>query len=452
MDKIILLFMLGTIAMLMYKEPKELFLYFFLPVLTMMPVYYQTKIVPGIPEIGFWSAALLPIAFVWLVNKHGEGYRFTPLDLLILLHLVLVFSGEWHNTTYKEAQKVFYNDLISRLLPFIMARAWFMDSDSRIKMFKIIIVSGAIVAAFQAIEFRFWFNVFDDILRKIWPHSVPWGGAMKRGGLKRAAGPFGHPICAGYFFTMFVPLAIWLWKNDYFELKKHGLWLFLLCVLGGITSISRAPIAGILMGFVIIWYGWAKNKAVATMFLASFLIVVSIMVVPKLIAYVNVTRATAETEDQRNAAYRTELLENYKEVIAEKPLFGWGRFGVPVVKGQDSVDNEYLVIVLASGYASLYAYLACIVWVLVRLALFAIFSDPSSQEGRLAWCLLAGLIAAAFTQTTVYAGTQTIQFFYILMGFSEALVQVKSFDDREQPALARTLGGDDYGYNFSRTL
>ncbi|MEI7817282.1 MAG: O-antigen ligase family protein [Desulfuromonadales bacterium] len=452
MDKIILLFMLASIALLMYKEPKELFLYFFLPVLTMMPVYYQTKIVSGIPEISFWSAVLLPIAFVWILNKHGEGYRFSPLDLLILLHLVLVFSGEWHNTSYKEAQKVFYNDLTIRLLPCIMARAWFMDSDSRMKMFKIIILCGAIVAAFQLIEFRLWFNVFDDILRKIWPHSVPWGGGMKRGGLKRAAGPFGHPICAGYFFTMFVPLAIWLWKNDYFELKKHGLWMFLLCVTGAITSISRAPIAGVFMGFVIIWYGWTKNKAVATMFLASFLIVASVLVIPKFIAYVNVSRATAETEDQRNAAYRAELLDNYKEVIAEKPLFGWGRFGVPVVKGQDSVDNEYLVIVLASGYMSLYAYLASMLWVLVRLSMYAIFSDPSSREGRLAWCLLAGFIAAALTQTTVYAGTQTIQFFYMLMGFSEGLVQLKHFESQEHPAVARTLGGNDYEYNFSRTL
>ena len=452
MDKIILLFMLASIALLMYKEPKELFIYFFLPVLTMMPVYFQTKIVSGIPEISFWSAVLLPIAFVWIFNKHGEGYRFSPLDLLILLHLVLVFSGEWHNTTYKEAQKVFYNDLTIRLLPCIMARAWFMDSDSRLKMFKIIVVCGAIVAAFQIIEFRLWFNVFDDILRKIWPHSVPWGGGMRRGGLKRAAGPFGHPICSGYFFTMFVPLAIWLWKNDYFELKKHGRWLFLLCVMGGITSISRAPIAGIVMGFIIIWYGWAKNKSVATMLLVSFLIITSILVVPKLVAYMSASRATAETEDQRNAAYRKELLENYQEVIAEKPLFGWGRFGVPVVKGQDSVDNEYLVIVLASGYMSLYAYLACILWVLVRLTLFAVFSDPSSREGRLAWCLLAGLITAAFTQTTVYAGTQTVQFFYMLMGFSEALVQLKHFEHEGQPALARTLGGDEYGYTFSRTL
>lgn len=452
MDKIILLFMLASIALLMNREPKEVFIWFFLPVLTMMPVYYQTKIVPGIPEVSFWSAVLLPIAFVWIASKHAEGYRFAVLDLLILLHLVLVFSGEWHNTTYKEAQKVFYNDLTIRLLPFIMVRALFMDGDSRIKMFKVLVVCAGIVAAFQLIEFRLWFNIFDEPLRKIWPSSVAWGGGMRRGGFKRASGPFGHPICAGYFYAMFVPLAVWLWKNDYFQVKKYARLLVLLGVVGGITSISRAPIAGILIGFVIIWYGWNENKMIATMVLACLLSVAAIVVAPKIISYINVDRATAETEDQRNAAYRAELMDNYNEVIAEKPLLGWGRFGVPVVKGQDSIDNEYLVITLQSGKLSLYAYLLCIVWITVRIALFAMFSDPRSQEGRLAWCLLAGLIAAAFTQVTVYSGTQTVQFFYILMAFSEGLLQVRTFDQTAPPALARTIGGDSYGYNFSRTL
>jgi hypothetical protein len=188
------------------------------------------------------------------------------------------------------------------------------------------------------------------------------------------------------------------------------------------------------------------------MILACFLVMASMLVVPKIIAYVNVTRATAETEDQRNAAYRKELLDNFDEVIAEKPYFGWGRFGVPVIKGLDSIDNEYLVIATASGYTALYAYLSCIVWVLFRLTAFAIVTDPASKEGRLAWCLLAGVIAAAFTQTTVYAGTQTVQFFYMLMGFSEGLVQLRTFETAVSPNLPRALGADDYEYHFSRTL
>lgn len=453
MDKIIILVFLGTILLLLNKEPKELFIQVFLPVLLVMPMYYDTKIVPGIPEMSFWSAVLLPIAFVWLFNKHGEGYRFSLLDILVLVHLSLVFAGQWHVSTYKEAQKIFYNDLTSRLLPLVMARAWFMDPESRIKMFRVLIIASAVVGFFLMYEFRFWYNVFDYPLRKIWPHSVPWGSAMKRGGLKRAFGPFGHPICAGYYFTMIVPLAVWMWKNNYFTPRWKGLLLTLLCVGGGIASISRAPNIGIFLGFVIVWYGWCKSKTIPTMIVASLLAVASVFVIPKFLNYISVTRATAETEDQRNAAYRRELLENYQEVIAEKPLLGWGRFTVPSVKGLDSMDNEYLAIAVASGKLSLYAYLAGIVWIFTRLFFFAARGDPTRQETRLAWCFLASILTALFTQATVYAGTQTVQFFYIFFGFSEGLLQSgASWNEDSLINQTRYIGDSSHGYRFTRTI
>ena len=181
------------------------------------------------------------------------------------------------------------------------------------------------------------------------------------------------------------------------------------------------------------------------MVIACMLILASIFIVPKAIAYINVTRATAETEDQRNAAYRNELLDNYKEIIEEKPIMGWGRFTVPVVKGQDSIDNEYLLITLQSGKAGLYAYLSAIVWVLLRLIFYAANGDPEKREIKLAWCFIASILTALFTQATVYAGTQTVQFFYILLGFSEGLMQIDAFDPEEQSESIRTISGDSYG-------
>jgi hypothetical protein len=451
MDKIILLFLLFTMGLLTQKSPKELFMTFFLPILTVMPVYYETKIIPGIPELSFWSAVLLPIAVAWMVNDHAEGYRFSLADILVVSHLLFVFAGQWHNSTYKEAQKVLYNDLTIRLLPFIMIRAWFMDPESRIRMFRVMILTGAVVAVFQAIEMRFWVNVFDEPIRRIWPKSVAWSGGMKRGGWKRASGPFGHPICAGYYYTMFVPLAIWLWKNDYFKTRKYGFRITLICIVGGITSISRAPIIGIFLGLILIWYGWSKFKGMATMVLACVGIMAGIFIIPKAIAYINVDRATAVTEDQRNAAYRNELMDNYKEVIAEKPWLGWGRFTVPVVKGQDSVDNEYLWMVLVSGKSALYAYLAGIFWILIRLIFFAIRGDPTRKEIRLAWCMIASILTALFTQATVYSGTQTVQFFYVILGISEGLIQYGPWETT-QASYPRNLGESDYGYHFSRTL
>lgn len=498
---------------LIYKEPKELFLYYFLPILTVFPVYYQTEVVPGTPELSFWSAALVPILLFWVVNKKVEGYFFSWLDLIILIHLLLVFYGQYINSSYKPAQKVFFNDLMARFFPYVLAKAYCSDRETRIEMIKVIVVVGAIVGFFMMYEFKQWYNVFDKPIREIWPHWVAWDLPMKRWGLKRAFGPFAHPICGGYFFAMVAPLAIWLWRGKYFS---KGLWKFsspkdlwgpkvalaivlipfalvplaglkkmtvlamilgfvlifvirygmihritkipwgpafvLLCVGGGIASISRAPMAGIFLGFAIIWFGWARRKGLVFGILFGLVCVSLPVVLPRVISYVNVDRATAETADQRNAAYRKELMENYMEVSAEKPWFGWGRFSVPVVKGQESIDNEYLFMLLTSGRMALYPYILMMAYVSIRLLLFVRRQPYDSQEGRLAWCLIAGWAAAIFTQSTVYAGTQTVQYFYLMAGMIEALVSAPV----SVPAVVRekieAVPASVLAYGFVRTV
>jgi hypothetical protein len=483
MDKIVILPMIIGFALGVNRSSRTLFLYYFLPILTVFPVYYEGELANGIPELSFWSAALVPVICFWILREKGEGYFFTWLDVIILLHLLLVFYGQYINSGYKPAQKVLFNDMMARFFPYVLAKAFFSDRESRIEMLKVIVVTGAVVGFFMAYEFKFWYNIFDKPIRKLWPTWVPWDLPMKRWGFKRAFGPFGHPICGGYFFAMIVPMAVWLWRGGHFQ---RGLWqsppdgktwgprtlliicaipillipaatrdsmamlafvcgvtllfmlyrgigrplprlswglaLVLLCFGGGMAAISRAPIAGIFLGFVILWFGWSRRKGVIAGVLAAVMAAAAPVVVPKIVAYVNVDRATADTPDQRNAAYRKELMENYAEVAAERPWFGYGRFDIPVVKGQESIDNEYLFMTLASGKTALYAYMLMMVYVSIRLLLFVKETRYDSPEGRLAWGFLAAWGAAIFTQSTVYAGTQTVQFFYILAGMSEALV------------------------------
>jgi len=521
MDKIVILPMFIGFALGFKRSTRDLFLYYFLPILTVFPVYYEGELANGVPEFAFWSAALIPVICFWVMREKGEGYFFTWLDAIILMHLLFVFYGQYLNSGYKPAQKVLFNDMMARFFPYVLAKSIFSDREGRIEMLKVIVVIGALVGFFMAYEFKFWYNIFDKPIRKLWPNWVPWDLPMKRWGFKRAFGPFAHPICGGYFFAMIVPMAVWLWRGGHFQ---KGLWnplpggdpwgprtvliicaipillipaatresmamlafvcgvillftiyrgisrplpkiswglaLVLLCFGGGMAAISRAPIAGIFLGFVILWFGWARRKAMIAGILAAVMAAAAPVVVPKIVAYVSVDRATAETPDQRNAAYRKELMENYAEVAAERPWFGYGRFNIPVVKGQESIDNEYLFMTLASGKTALYAYVLMMIYVSVRLLLFVSRTPYDSPEGRLAWGFLAAWGAAIFTQSTVYAGTQTVQYFYLLAGMSEALVSVPGSvpvvaaaglakaekEERQGPAIAIP------GYGFARTL
>jgi len=452
MDKIALIPMFLAFGLLLYKEPRDLFIYYFIPILTVFPIYYQTDLAPGLPEFSFWSSALLPILIVWVINKRMKGYQVSWLDLIIVVHLLIIFYGQWMNSNYKEAQKILFNDVMARLVPYILVKSYFTEGASRIQMLKVIVIMGAIVGFFNLYEMRMWTNVFDSYIRDLWPDHVPWDLPMKRGGFKRASGSFGHPICAGYFFAIVVPIALWIWREKLFDKKFVGVSIMLLCIAGALASISRAPIIGMFASFVIIWFGWSQRKIVVLGIVSVALLISLIFMLPKFISYVSVDRSSARTEEQENAAYRKELLDNYMEVLAEKPFFGWGRFTVPVVKGQKSIDNEYLFLALVSGKVSLYLYILTIVWVLARLLRFSIKSETSDPQTRLAWCLIAALTASIFTQTTVYAGTQTVQFFYMLIGMCEALIISPRKINESITETLDILSSIKNRYGFTRTL
>ena len=150
--------------------------------------------------------------------------------------------------------------------------------------------------------------------------------------------------------------------------------------------------------------------------------VVLMLLVPKFIEYASVTRATAETEDQRNVAYRKEMWEAYIEVVLERPYLGWGRFSVPSVKGMKSIDSEYLGVALASGLLALGCYLTFLFGMFIRLWRFAEKGAHDDPWARLAWCLIAGWGSAIFSLATVYSGTQTVQYLYMLGAIGQVLI------------------------------
>jgi len=455
MDKMVILPLLGAIILFYRgKDSRELFVTYFLPILTLIPAYYDTKLIGGIPELAFWSSALIPIGFIWFVNEKMDGYKFSWLDVIIIIHIAFIFYAQFEATGYKDAQKIIFREILKRLLPYLIIKAIMLDPRRRITAVKTIVLLGAAVSLFMLYDFKFYHNILDDIWRKIWPKSVPWNGVMSRMGFKRAPGSFAHPISAGYFFAMTTPLAIWVWREKIFKKPHLGTLVLGLNALGVITSISRAPIAGLLLSLVIIWFGWSRNKSISGGALIFIFVIALAIMIPKFVEYVSVSRSNAVTQDQENAAYRKEMLDNYIEIIKVKPTWGWGRYTFPVVKGQKSIDNEYLFVAITSGMANLVVYAAIIVGVLIRLLMFLIKQPYDSPEGRLGWAILGAWISAVFTQATVYSGMQTTHYFFMLAAISEALIlsgNAQFFPDTDQDE-TETLLEVKNEYNFSRTL
>lgn len=455
MDKIAILPVFGALLLLAKgRDARDIFVSYFLPVLTLIPAYYQTKLVSGIPEFAFWTSALIPIVMVWVMKERMEGYEFSWIDLAIVLHLMLIFYAQFDATGYKDAQKILFREVLMRMVPFFMLKAIMMDAGRRKQALIVMTILGAIVSIFMIYEFRLYTNLIDKYIRQIWPYGVPWGGSMNRFGFKRAAGSFAHPISAGYFFSMMAPIAFWLWRNKHYTSERFGLIIFGLNALGVITSISRAPMAGLALSAIIIWFGWSRKKVLSGGFLIIVAIIGLSIYIPKFVEYTSIERSHAKTQDQENAAYRKEMLDNYIEIIKEKPVWGWGRYTFPVVKGQKSIDNEYLFIAITGGMINLSIYLLITVVVLIRLGLFALRHPGESPEGRLAWVLIAAWLSALFTQATVYSGMQTTNYFFMIAAISEALVLSRgTFIEANSNEIEEENEQEVHlGYNFSRTL
>lgn len=454
MDKIAILPFFVGIILLFSKSTKEVFLLFFIPILTIFPTYYETKLIQGIPEFNFYTSALLPILLFWIFRDKLEGYHFSLLDIWIYLIILTLFIAQLYNSDYKISQKFIFNEMMARLFPYLIMKSFFGDRKLRGEIIRIIIIIGAVVGFFNLYEFRFWDNVFDQFLRKIWPFYVPWDLPMKRGGFKRAFGPFGHPIIAGYFFALLVPIAVWYWRNYDFKKKWHGPLIVLLLIGGGIASISRAPIAAIFIGLVILWIGWSKRKLLVLGIVFAGIVVFATVYLPQIIEYVSVDRSLAETEDQRNAAYRKELIDNYMDIVEERPTLGWGRFGVPWVDSQVSIDNEYLFLALTHGKLNVFVYVASMLVAIMRLIWFIHKSKEATMETTIAWAFIAGILAAGFTQTTVWNGFQIVPYFYMYLAMSEAIVIYKSQNDTVNKVEfnIKRMEEKKHAYNFSRTL
>ena len=409
--------------MLISREPKDVFILVFLPSLTLLPTYFDVELVSGTPELYFWSAALIPILIAWTLRGFA-GYSLHWMDLVILGYLLSIFYGQWANSDYKQAQKLLFNNLMAILFPYLLVRTFCEDRDTMIKMIRMMTFLGAFIAVFNAIEFRMFTNYFDEILRRLWPSSVMWdiGMVLQRWGFKRAFGPFAHPISAGYFFSLMTPLAIWCYFQNVYGKRNIGRSVVFLNGLGLFVAMSRAPLMGFFIGLVIIYYGWSQNKAAIMSICLLIAAVVLMLLIPKFIEYASVTRATAETADQRNVAYRKEMWEAYTEVVLERPYIGWGRFSVPSVKGMKSIDSEYLGVALASGLPALGLYLVFLFGMLIRLLRFAAHGAHDDPMNRLAWCLIAGWVSAIFSQATVYSGAQTVQYLFMLGAVGQVLI------------------------------
>jgi O-antigen ligase len=255
-----------------------------------------------------------------------------------------------------------------------------------------------------------------------WPAQVRWG-------FGRIAGPYGHAILAGMVFLMGLVYCFWLRNADRSWGARrliHGLpftvrGLILAALAAGLLMTqSRGPWLG--MGLALVFALLTRFfpvKKAAAVFL-GFCVLFAAAGFYFANQYTEKAMRQADTEEQRNAIYRRQLLTNYAPIVMERRAFGWGATTFPAVNGQRSIDNEFLMLAVTEGLAGLGVFLAIVAGCAAKLV--RLISRPMEPEDRsLAFAHLAVLIGLVTTLTTVYLGEQMVMLFFLFTGWVQAM-------------------------------
>lgn len=416
MQALVLLPALAAFLLAARRGFRASFVWVAIPCLLLLPAYYQWKL-PGIPEISFWNLSFVVATCALFGGRDRSLYRFHWVDLVAVLLVLLCVHSEYSHKGFADARKVWALHMMGTIAPYLIGRAIARHDGLLVGTITVVAVVGAFIGLVAPYEARMGANPF-DFLRGRWPQSVPWDGALYRSGLRRVAGPFAHPICHGFFFSMTLPLVWWLMDTRLLAARRWRRLLPLGHVVGLLLSLSRGPILGAMIAVGVMRAGWSRRRMLILAAVTVFGLIGLVVVADTLAGYASVGRGGAMSESQETAAYRWEMLENYLEVVRESPVIGFGKNQLPIVKGLKSIDNQYLFLTLQHGLPAAFAFLAMMVLPCLLLVPGLLRTAAEGTHARLGWALLGALLGAITTQVTVFAGTQTEQVLFLLCGIA----------------------------------
>ncbi|NJO14303.1 MAG: O-antigen ligase family protein [Thioploca sp.] len=341
------------------QSPHQAFLKVYIPVLLLLPSYYDWPI-SGIPDPSFQFMAIIPIFMVWLI-RGLPGWRFSLLDILVLTYAVSVGYSEYLNAGYKDAQNFLANGvLVSILLPYILAKSLIEPAGLReeaAKQIVIVLLMVATLSLYQSLTLS-PYTLWQKILGRFFSGQAWNLTTQYRWGLPRAMGPYDHAILAGIIMVVGYRIQRWLeWNRVWPPRLRYLSWfplpparLFSIGLfIGALMTLVRGPLSGAIVAAVIPLIGRSNKRWLIFFVILTGAIIVGIPTAKWFIDYASIDPEQAEDVNQGTAAYRWQLMINYIDIVKEQIVWGWGRFGWPKSKVQGSIDNHFLLLSLRHG-------------------------------------------------------------------------------------------------------
>jgi len=450
---------------------RRVFISVYLPTILLLPQYYIVRFL-HLPPLTFADAAILPLgAALWI--KEMKRWKLAWMDLWVLLFTLstgvsealsaALANGSWKNlfsvSTSEEIGRfpdgglVLFQSICTMVLPYMVGRLlierpWLAGNRLRKKVVQQFVTLLAIVAGISVIDFLTGKSIWQRVGRHLFfDQIVPWP-VQTRWGFGRIQGPYSHAILAGMIFMIGLIYCLWLlmfepeWGTRRvfhgYSLRLRSLILWAI-VAGLLMTQSRGPWvgAGLSLVLALLMRIFTIRKAVMAFLVVLVLFGTSAYYYGK--RYTDVDINHAQTEAQRNAIYRRELVRTYMPIIKQRPAFGWGITTLPALNGQASIDNEYLLLAATQGLTGLGLFLLILAGSGVRL--FRLGSRNTGLEDKaLVFAHMTVLMGLSAALATVFLGEQALMLLFLVVGwihgmdpvgYEAQVAETKSFSFRK---------------------
>lgn len=445
------------------------FLNIFVLTVFFIPSYFAWK-PPMIPDPNFHEAVAGALMLVFLI-RGLPGWRFSWADILVLVFAFSVSYSEYTNYSFKEAQNLMANMVLSVLFPYILTKSLIEPAGLRVEFAKRIVFILAIVSLLMITEnhLRGSHTIWQKVLGPIF--DVGWRrGVIYRWGMVRASGPFVHPINAGIIIAVAFQLQQWLYWNGAWPLKIKWLpklplnvpqILTLIIAMGLFAPLSRAPWLAAILG-IITTFTLAKVISLTRDVTSRYLIIGLLLgglaigglaMEEAFTQFASVGRQETSTQERETIAYRFLLYETYGATILQQPIWGWGRLGWPVDKTQPSIDNAFLLLALNHGLVALGCLIILFILIMSRV-FFRIMQEPAAKppQATFSIALFSLLLIEMFSLSTVALfGTNTTLLF-VLFGWAEGYLMTSKTHQLTENVRNISSSVSSQSFRFRRTI
>ncbi len=316
-----------------------------IPFMILIPFSFREYISPYAPLLTFYCCAILPLLIIGLI-VYKVPRNFSLMDLLVLSFVLMCTYAGFESSGSQFGKSIIMYEAMETLIPYFVIRC-FIEKRNVIRFLTTLTIFISITAIFAPVEF-FINRTLANIYQIFWQKNGLWAPFV-RNGFNRVYSMYGHPIHAGIIFSTSVILLIVLYKLRVYRNKKLITALILINVMALIMTISRSSYIMIIPSIMVFWYSLVGHKKTYAVILVVMFTVGYTVGMDMYNSYIEIKPGEKASETKQSAYYRKQLLDNYTEIAKKRPFYGYGN-NIPVLGGQYSIDNHYLLLSLRYGY------------------------------------------------------------------------------------------------------